>query len=185
MDYKDYDAAVAYIEEYEKTLADAGFSPKYIDDTDEVERYVSENEFCSFQYHFGDDNSVSFLFKAEKYIQPDEAEKLIQEAGFPPIELQEPIAARNLTKFEKMQYGFDYKLFLALSQTFENAQAAEEFLTAYETALTDLGYGRINPDEAGSLKQIAICNEEEGMMVAIDFFEQEENTLVNFDFGAE
>ena len=185
MDYQDYDAAVAYIEEYEKALADAGFSPKYIDDTDEVERYDSENEFLSFQYHFGDDNNVSFLFKAEKYIQPDEAEKLIQEAGFPPIELQEPIACRNLTQFEKMQYGLDYKLFLALSQTFENAQAAEEFLTAYETALTDLGYGRISPDEAGTLKQIAICNEEEGMMVAIDFFEQEENTLVNFDFRAE
>ncbi len=185
MDYKDYDAAVAYIEEYEKTLADAGFSPKYIDDTDEVERYVSENEFCSFQYHFGDDNNVSFLFKAEKYIQPDEAEKLIQEAGFPPIELQEPITCRDLTKFEKVQYGFNYKLFLALSQTYKNAREAEEFLNSYEAILTDQGYGRINPDEAGSLKQIAICNEEAGMMVAIDFFEQEENTLVNFDFRAE
>lgn len=185
MDYKDYDATLAYIKDYEKALADAGFLPVYIDDTEEIDRYESENEFNSFQYHFGDDNTVSFLFKAEKYIVPDEAEKLIQEAGFPPIELQEPIACRNLTKFEKAQYDFDYKLFLALSQTFENAQAAEEFLTSYEAALNDRGYGRVSPDEVGSLKQIAIYNEDEGMLVGIDFFEQEDNTLVNFDFKAE
>ncbi|MBR3126650.1 MAG: hypothetical protein IKF35_00145, partial [Solobacterium sp.] len=116
---------------------------------------------------------------------PEEAGTLIAEAGFPAIELHAPMTCRNLTRFEKIQYGRDFKTYLALDQNFETMEEAEKFLNAYEEQLTAAGFERVNPGNVGSRKTTAIYNEEKGMLVGIDVTEQASGVLVNFDFSAE
>ncbi|MBQ3393857.1 MAG: hypothetical protein IJG64_01735, partial [Oscillospiraceae bacterium] len=87
--------------------------------------------------------------------------------------------------FEKVQYGADYKLFLNLSKRFKDTAEAEAFLTEYEKALNAAGFDRTSPTEAGTNKNIAIYNEAEGKLVALDLFENSDGTVVNFDFRAE
>ncbi|MBQ6663857.1 MAG: hypothetical protein IJM69_09990, partial [Firmicutes bacterium] len=57
---------------------------------------------------------------------------------------------------------------------------AEAFLSSYEEALNAVGFDRENPAVVGSNKQIAIYNEEAGMLVGVDFFPEE--AIVNLDF---
>ena len=184
MPCNDRDKAADYLKKYGEGLIDAGFHVKN-EEGEEPESYESENEFASFQYHFNDDDTVTLLFKVQKYIPADEAEAMIAQAGFPAIDLQEPIACRDLTRFEKFQYGLDLKAFITVSQTFADAAEAEAFLNDYEQKLNAAGFDRTSPTEAGTLKQVAIWNEDAGMLVGIDFFEQPDNTIVNFDFKAE
>ncbi len=190
-DFKDKAEAEAYIKDYEKGLADAGFVAVKGEEDDvegeeaDAERYESEDGTSSFRYMFLDDDTVSMLFKAERYISADEAEQLISAAGFPAIDLSEPITCRDLKRFYKAQYGLDLNAFLSLSQEFETVEAAETFLSAYEERLNDAGYGRVSPEEAGTRKQIAIYNEEEERSVCLDFFEQNGGAFVSFDFRAD
>ena len=211
IDYDDRDAAEAYIKDYEKALSDAGFTTtgsyeEYEDAEaeaasdesdesdlftarlgeaaeDESEIYESENGFANFRYKFTDDGRVTLLFKAQRYIPASDAAERIAEAGFPKIGLTEPIACRDLRMFRKERYGYDEKAFITVSQEYESAEAAEAFLTAYEAALNELGFDRVNPENVGSLKQIAIANEEKGMFVALDYFP--EQAAVYFEFCAE
>ena len=184
MDFEDQDKAEGYIKDYEKTLADAGFQPVYIDDTEEIDRYEAEDG-SSFKYNFIDDDTVSLLFKSEKAITSREADKLLTDAGFPAPSVPDNITCRDLTAFEKVQYGADYKLFLNLSKRFKDTAEAEAFLTEYEKALNAAGFDRTSPTEAGTNKNIAIYNEAEGKLVALDLFENSDGTVVNFDFRAE
>ena len=107
---------------------------------------------------------------------------MIEEAGFPVIRLEEPITCRDLKRYQKTRLGRDMKAYLTVSQTFESAEKAEEFLIAYEAALNAAGFDRVNPDNVGSLKAIAISNDDMSMYVGIDYFPEEGS--VNFDFVA-
>ena len=175
----------SYLEETEETVLKKRLKALGDGMEDDVDYYESENGFASFRYKFTGENTVTLLYKAEKYISADEAEQMISDAGFPPIDLKEPISCRDLTRFMKMRYGLDMTAFATVSQQYDSAEEAEAFLNAYEAVLTEDGYGRTDPNMAGTLKQIAIYNEEKGMTVGIDFFEQADGALVNFDFRAD
>ncbi|GEM_PF-3635744 len=75
-------------------------------------------------------------------------------------------------------------MFLTVSQTYETVQEAEEVLNAYEEKLAAAGFERVNPDNVGSRKAIAIYNEDKDMLVGVDFYEQNGVAMVNFDFTA-
>ena len=109
---------------------------------------------------------------------------MIKDAGFPEIDLKSPITARELKNFYKTRNDLDYSLYLTVSQEYETTAEAEEFLNKYEELLSAQGFERVNPEMAGSLKQTAIYNEEKDMLVGIDFLEQSDGVLVNFDFTA-
>ncbi|MBR4462557.1 MAG: hypothetical protein IKS51_08270 [Erysipelotrichaceae bacterium] len=175
----------AYLKAYEETLLDNGFTPNKggEDEEEEAEYYQSENGFYSFRYSFTDDNVLNLLFKSEKYISAEEAKTMIVEAGFPKIDLHDPITCRDLVLFRKIRYGTDMKAYITVSQTFESAEEAEAFLDAYETALNEAGFDRVNPENVGSLKAIAIANEDLSMYVGIDYFP--DDALVNFEFSAD
>jgi hypothetical protein len=175
----------SYLEETEDTVLKKRLKALGDGMEDDVDYYESENGFASFRYKFTGENTVTLLYKAEKYISAEEAEQMISDAGFPPIDLKEPISCRDLTRFMKMRYGLDMTAFATVSQQYDSVEEAEAFLNAYEAVLTEDGYGRTDPNMAGTLKQIAIYNEEKGMTVGIDFFEQEDGALVNFDFRAD
>ena len=183
VDYKDKEETLNYIKEYEEALSNAGFMPVKDEEEEDAVRYDSENGFYSFRYNFLDDDTVSFLFKSEKYIGPAEAEQMVKEAGFPTISLSEPITCRDLRAFEKVRYGRERKATFTVSQKFESAEKAEAFLAAYEEALNAEGFDRENPDVVGSLKQVVIYNPEKEMFVGIDYFP--EQASVNLDFVAE
>ena len=182
--YEDEDALRTYLEEYGKDVENAGFNVYYLEDSDEVDRYESDNSFCSFRYHFNDDGTVTFLYRTQKYIPADQAEGMIRSAGFPAIDLEDPITCRDLKKFQKAQYGRDRIAYITLGLNFEKASDAEDFLNSYEEKLTAAGFERVNPESVGSMKNVAIYNEAKDILVGIDFYEQGEGALVNIDFSA-
>ncbi|MBQ1533176.1 MAG: hypothetical protein IIZ57_13585 [Solobacterium sp.] len=184
MDFNDKAEAESYLKAYLESLTSNGFKSTAADEED-PERYESEEGHNSFRYQFADDDTVSLLYKAEHYISAEEAETMIKDAGFPAIDLKAPITARDLRNFYKTRNNLDYKLYLALSQEFATVKEAEDLLGSYEELLSEQGYGRVSPDSVGSLKTTAIYNEDTGMLVGIDFFEQNGGALVNFDFEAE
>jgi hypothetical protein len=183
--FNDKAEADAYLKAYEETLVNNGFTPNKggEDEEADAEYYESENGFYSFRYNYTGDDTLSLLFKSERYIAAEEAEKMIAEAGFPKVDLHEPISCRDLAAFYKVRYGVDRKAYVAVSQTFESPEKAEEFLEAYEKALNEAGFDRVNPDNVGSLKSIAIANEDLSMFVGIDYFPDQ--AMVSLDFIAD
>ncbi len=184
-EFNDKAEADAYLKAYEETLVSHGFTPNKggEDEEADAEYYESENGFYSFRYNYTDDNVLSMLFKSERYITTDETESMIAEVGFPKIDLHEPISSRDLRMFQKSRYGRDMKAYLTVSQEFESAEKAEEFLGDLEAALNDMGFDRVNPDNVGSLKTIAIASEDLSKYVGIDYFP--EQAMINFDFVSE
>ena len=182
IDFKDKEEALKYLEDYEASLTDAGFKT-VSNDEDGTQYYESENGFYNFRYSFLDEDTLSLLFKSEKYISTKEAEQMIKDAGFSAISLHEPISSRNLRRYQKTRLGKDMKSYLTVSQTFSSAEEAEAFLNDYEAALNAVGFDRENPELLGSLKQIAIYNPDKEMYVGLDYFP--EQFMVNFDFVAE
>ena len=187
VEYEDLDAVASWLKDYTEAVAGAGFRPS--DDAEEEETdaviYASENGFRSFRYHFEPDGALTLLFKSEKYIPAQEAAEMIRAAGFPEIELTDPISCRDLRTFEKLMYGLDLRAFLSVSQPFGTVDEAGAFFDAYEAALNDAGFDRDNPAVAGTNKQIAFVNEEAQMLVGIDFIEQDGGATIYFDFRAD
>ncbi len=183
IDFDNHDEMVSYLKDYEESLMNADFYPVYVSEEEEPDRYESENEFSSFRYLLEDD-TVTLMFKAEKYISADEAAVLIRDGGFPEMKLTDYITCRNLKQFAKVQYNVDYKTYLIISKTFETVKEAEDFLTDYESSLNAQGFDRVSPAEAGTNKQIAIYNEEKDMLVGVDFTEQNGGAFVNLEFKA-
>lgn len=185
--YQDHEALLEYLKEYEAELVNRGFRPhKSDEEQEEPDYYESENGFSSYRYHFDPEsvNRVTLLYRAQRFINAEEAEQMIKQAGFPEIDLNATISSRDLTQFEKAQYNREPKMYLTVSQTYETVQEAEAVLNAYEEKLTAAGFERVNPDNVGSRKAIAIYNEAENLLVGIDFYEQNGGALVNFDFIA-
>ena len=185
INFEDEDKMNEYLAAYEAALQDAGFTPVYEGDTEEMSYLAAPQGRANFRYLMTGDNKVSLLYRSEKTLPAEEAEKRIAEAGFPEIDLNDPLTCRDLAKFAKVQYGRDYKLYLAFDQTFATMEEAEAFLNAYEEKLTAAGFERTNPSVVGSLKQVAIYNEEKGMLMGIDLFEQKDNVQINVDFTVE
>ncbi|MBR3360801.1 MAG: hypothetical protein IKG39_05655 [Lachnospiraceae bacterium] len=147
----------------------------------------SANGLENFRYHF-DDGKVTLLFKAQHYISAEEAAQLIVAAGFPAVTFKndDTFSSRDLKKFEKAMYGKDVKAFVTANQVFADTTEAEAFLNQLEASLNAAGFDRANPSVVGTLKQIAIVNEEAGMLVGIDLIEQADGTAaVYLDFEAD
>ena len=68
---KDKEEALKYLEDYEASLTDAGFKT-VSNDEDGTQYYESENGFYNFRYSFLDEDTLSLLFKSEKYISTKE-----------------------------------------------------------------------------------------------------------------
>ncbi|MBQ6333875.1 MAG: hypothetical protein IJI46_02240 [Erysipelotrichaceae bacterium] len=181
---KDRQAAENYMAAYVDKLVNNGYAPSTESEVTEGIYYASENGFNRFVYEFTGDDTLNIQFKAEKYISPAEAEKLVTSIGFPAIKFSEPIACRDLTEFAKVRNGMDMYGYYTISQTFKNGEEAEKYLSDYEAALNEMGFDRVNPENVGSLKSVALYNEEKNMLVGIDYFNQENDALVNMDFEA-
>ena len=182
VDYKDSDEVMTYLKDYEKALAAASFLPGSAEDEEEITAYKSEDGSKRFEYHFDPDGTLQLLFRAEKTLTASEAESLIEEAGFPAIDLKDPADGRDLRKYAKARTDQDMDIYLTFSQTFASVDEAGAFFDAYEAALVDAGFGRVNPDNVGSYKQIALYQEDEEMVVGIDFFEEEDGASIYYEF---
>lgn len=182
-DFTDPGEAERALDAYVTSLENAGFHAVLAGDGGETDHYESEDGLRTFWYQFDESDTLHLLYKVENSLSAGEAEERIREAGFPEIDLSDPITCRDLAEYQKVQYGREVKAYLTVTQSFGDAQEAEAFLSACEEKLTEAGFGRVNPENAGSNKQVALWNEEEGLLVGIDFFEEEAD--VYFDFSAE
>ncbi|MCR5793855.1 MAG: hypothetical protein K6G61_00735 [Solobacterium sp.] len=183
---EEMDTVSAYLHADRETLGEEGFKALRDEEDGEAmpaDRYESPNGNAEFRYRFNDDNTFTMLLSSERYYSADETEKMITDAGFPAIELNDTVACRDLRMFHKVREGRDTKAFLAVSVEFESTEEAEEFLNSYETALNDAGFDRENPDVAGTLKRNALVNADGSMVVGIDFFDSP--VSVYFDFIAQ
>ncbi len=184
-EYKDHDEADKYMSDYLQSLLDAGFTPVYEGGDEEPSYYDSPDGTYDFRYVVKDDSTVVMRYKADKYVEEDEAEKLIEEAGFAAIDLNAPASCRDLRRFYQVRNGLDFKLYLSLYQTFANTAEAEAFLDAYEAKLNEAGFERRPSGDTASRKSVTIYNEEKGLTMGVDLFPGDTKAQINIEFIAE
>lgn len=183
--YDNEEALNAYLSEYGKQLEANGFIASYTTDDEGntiLDRYESPNGYLRFRYGLNGDGTVSFEFRRERNIAPEDAMALIAAAGIPEVSLTDEMTARELSEYYRHITGFDGKLYLAVSQPFADSEEAERFLTAYTAALDEAGFLETYPDKVGTLKQFVYYNAEADKYVAFDFIRGEDSASVNFDF---
>jgi len=184
VDYTDRDKALAYLEQYGQALLDSGFNT--VTEDEEIVYYDSADGYYNFRYHFDEDDTLQLLFKAVRYISAEETNAYLTKEGFPALDLTDPVTARDLRKFEKVQYGRDIKVYFTLGLEFGSAEEAGSFFDSYESALTEAGFGRVSPENVNCRKSIAIYNEDTGMLVGVDLIENSDGSvLINYDFIVE
>ena len=185
-DFEDQDAAMAYLDSYGEDIVNAGFTPVFIDDDENegIDHYVSEDEARTFRYHFEDDDTVILLFKAEKLLTEPETQTILKNAGFPEIDADAFVSARDQTRFHKVMYGRNYDSATTVTMRFETQEEAEEFLDEYTGELEEEDFLRVPPSDMGSTKNNAYTNEETGLGVAFDFVPAEDGgeTYIYLEF---
>ncbi len=185
--YTDRDEVMSYLDGYAEALAAKGFSPVYVDGDEggEIESYRSEDEASSFRYHFEDDGeTVAMLFKSEKCLTASETKKIIEDAGFPEIDLAAYNTGRDHIRFLKVMYGRDFDSAVTMTMRFGSAEEADAFLHQYVDALEDDGFLKVPASELGSNKNNGYTNEETGLGMAFDFIPGADGgeTYIYFDF---
>lgn len=183
VDYKDYDEVMTYLADYGKALEAASFVPNETEDMgEEITVYKSADGANSYEYHFDPDGTLQMRFSANKTLSASEVQNLIKAAGFPAIELKDPAEGRDLRKYAKARMDSDMDVYVTFSQKYATVEEAGAVFDAYEAALTDAGFGRVSPENVGCYKSIAIYNEDTGMLVGIDVFEEGEGASIYFEF---
>ena len=180
LDYKDYDAALAYCEAYGNKLMEKGFAPEYTPDSNGAQ-YKSPNSSKVFRYSLDEEGKLVFEFRSEKEFTPEEARKLITDAGIPDCELHGDISAREVSGYYHEISGFE-GLWLNLYQPFASSAEAESFLDNYTAILEENGYYYTNPQAIGSYRSFLYLNEEAGKYVAFDLNRSEEGATIFFEF---
>ena len=204
--YADRAAAEAYVQSYIDSLI--GFEPDADgedEEYEEAEDYLGaeeavrfadlkdENVFyrCvtpegqkTFKYMFNEDGeTVSFLFKAEKYVAPDEVKSILAAAGFPEIGLDAFASCRDFKLFHQMMYGLENETDLSLSLCFETAEAGDAFLDQYVTALRDEhGFDILNPGTINMNREIAYGKEVDGRQLVFGLTYNASAALASIDF---
>ena len=153
-------------------------------DEDVFYRCVTQEGQKTFKYRFNDDGeTVSLLFKAEKYVAPAELKSRLTAAGFPEIGLDAYSSCRDFKLFEKTMYGQDYQMDLSLSLTFGSTEEAETFLDQYITLIRDENdFEIINPAKINMDKQVAYGKEVGENLLAFGLNYQDGTTLASIEF---
>lgn len=205
--FADRAAAEAYVQSYIASLT--GFEPEYEgedEDYEEAEDYlgtelagakfaalkdedifyrrVTPERQMSFKYRFDEDGeTLSLLFKSEKYVAPDELKSRLAAAGYPEIGLEAYSSCRDFKQFQKTMYGQDYALDLSLSLVFGSAEEAEAFLDQYITFIRDEnGFEIFNPELVNMDKQIAYAKETEGGLLVFGLNYLPESAMATIEF---
>ncbi|MBR5701201.1 MAG: copper amine oxidase N-terminal domain-containing protein [Oscillospiraceae bacterium] len=204
--YADRAAAEEYVQGYIASLT--GFEPDYEgedEDYEEAEDYLGAEEakkFAAlqdedvfyrsetkegqktFKYRFNEDGgTVSFLFKAEDYVAPEELKTLLAEAGYPEIGLDAYSSCRDFRMFRKTMYGQELLMDLALYLDFGTPAEAEAFLDQYITFLRDENdFDIINPANINMDKQVAYGKEIDGKLLVFGLNYTPETTLAAIEF---
>ena len=183
--YDGEEALNAYVSAYGEQLAAAGFAASYTTDENGgtvLDNYESPNGYLRFRYGLNGDGTVSFEFRTERNVAPEDAMAKIAAAGIPSPTLTDAMTARDLADYHRLTRAFDGQLYLTVSQPFADSEEAEAFLTAYAAALDEAGFLETYPDKVGTLKQFAYYNAEADKYVAFDYFPGEDGASVNFEF---
>ncbi len=206
--YEDLDAAEAYMESYVESLEDfeadleeeegedalvgaylgedAEFPGRLtlLEDEDVFYRCATTEGQMLFKYLFREDGeTLSLLFKFERYVAPDDLEEQLWDAGFPAPDLDAFDTCRDFRKFRKTMFGQDFQLELALSMAFETAEEAEEFLEGYiETLQEEYGFDVENPEVAEIDKPVVYTRESGEDLLIVGFAYEEGWTSVNIEF---
>ena len=205
--YSDRAAAEAYVQRYIASMP--GFEPDYeeeegdygeaedylgaeaaslqfaaLKDEDIFYRCATPERQSTFKYRFNEDGeTVSFLFKSEKYIAPDELKGRLAEAGFPEIGLEAFSSCRDFQKFQKTMYGQDYKMDLSLSLAFDSAEEAEAFLDQHIAFIRDENdFEVINPATVNMDKQVAYGKEIGGELLVFGLNYNQDAALASLEF---
>ncbi len=206
--YADRSAAEAYVQSYIASLTgfepdDSGEYAEYeeaedylgaeeavrfaaLQDEDIFYRYATPEGQWTFKYRFNEDGeTVSFLYKAEKFIAPDEIKSRLAAVGFPEIDLDACSSCRDFRQFRKVMYDQDLKLDLSLSMTFESPEEAEALLDQYIALLRDENDFEIfNPTQINMDKQIAYAKEADGSLLVFGLNYYPESAFVSIEFRA-
>ncbi len=183
LEYKDFESAKAYLENYADTLLENGFFSRFTPGEDN-RMCASANDYISFRYEFGDDegeeNTVKLEFKNQKSLTVEETLHLIREYGIPEPDIHGEIASKDVARYRYEISQFD-GLFLMIYQPYESTSAAEHYLDGFVPMLEDLGYYQFNPEKLGSQRQFLYFNEEQRKYVAFDLLPAEDGATIFYE----
>lgn len=176
---EDYDEVKAYLGD----SSDAPSGLELISDEDVYYRLRTSTEMKSFKYRFNGGDSVTLLFKVEKFVPAEEVRSMTVDAGFPEIDLEGYESCRNFVKFQKTMYGREYPLDLSLSLGFETAADAEDLLDEYIGVLRDdNSFDIANPNTLSMNAPIVYAKEADGKLLAFGVDYVDGSTTVNVEF---
>ena len=178
--YEDYDAALAYCQDYGNRLIEKGFVEEYTPDSNGA-KFRSTNGSKTFRYTFNDDGTLAFEFRSEKDISVEEVKKRIVDNGIPECDLHGDISARDITRYHYEISEFE-GLYLNVYQPFDSNEEAEKFLDDYVAILEEQGYYYTNPQVIGSYRTFGYLNEELFKFVGFDLLRGEDSATVFFEF---
>ena len=155
-----------------------------LQDEDVFYRSETKEGQKTFKYRFNEDGeTVSFLFKAEDYVAPEELKTRLAEAGYPEIGLDAYSSCRDFRLFRKTMYGQDLLMDLSLSLLFDTPAEAEAFLDQYITSLRDENdFEILNPANIDMDKPIAYGKEADGKLLVFGLNYTPETTLASIEF---
>ncbi len=180
--YADKDKLAGYLDGYGRKLEESGYKPAYINAGQDLDSYVSPSGASSFRCDPDGDDGIVMQFKNEKVITPEDAGRMIADAGIPAPKFDGDIMFRDISRYHYFTRHFTGKIYLTAGMTFSSESEADRFLNEYTAQLEKAGFDRTNPEIIGSLKQNAYYNEAKDKFVAFDVFPEEEGVGVNFDF---
>ena len=182
LEFEDYEAAKAYLENYRNKLMEKGFVSSYVPGENNG-ACASTNGFVSFTYKFSEEEEglVRLEFKNEKSLTAEEVLKGLKEHGLPDTDIHGDIAARDHTPYHYELIGFK-GLHYSVYQPFASVTEAEKFLDAYIPGIEEQGYYEFDPQKVGSQRQFCWFNEEEAKYVAFDIYDEGSRGMIFFEF---
>ena len=177
----EYDEAETYLGE--EAEIPARFTLLRAEDEDVYYRLRLPTGMRSFKYRFNEDGeTVSLLFKSEKYVPAEDVDVMLAEAGFPEVDLGAYELCRDLVKFGKTMFGQDYDLDLFVSLKFGSPADAEAFLDSYIGDLRDGSFDITNPGSVSMNRTTAYSKESGDKLLVFGFDYKDGWDMTNLEF---
>lgn len=183
--YEDEAQLKAYMEDYAQKLIKKGFHPEYIGAGEDVgqviDYYALPNGLTVFRYDLISNGLARLEFRIVRSLAIKEAEKMINDAGFPEMTIPEEGNARDVARYYNLVSSFK-GMYLLVSRDFDNAAQGENYLNQYVAALESRGFEKVDGKDVGAKKHNTYYNGDLDAFVSFDYFPEQEQPRLNIDF---
>ena len=179
--YNDQETADAYLRNYITKLEGAGYTLMG------QSLYVLKTESYENKFEYNPDYALvgilQIRFKSQKYLNDEDANAAIEDAGFPSMELENyDSECRDIKLMYKILFNLDHEHVYLVHLSFDTPELMIQYLDDYlDKKLLASGYEKVDDpmDVKVPYKNLAYYNAEKGLIVALNAPDLD-STLVSF-----